>query len=427
MYLIYSVTNNNVVSINDNIFPNAFTINKRTEQYILTKKKSGKNILVMDFDNYMRAKTQFFNTDYFVLYNPEKNNPTLISINDTSFSDINILYNTLSDIEKLDQQEIFIIGNIELINFFVHKVEFILQILTSVNTLNIPIFSRLPSIELQKFVLETTNLTLISSNIFTINFERNLFGNFNVAQYNLYQNNIFNKITIDNIQNLYINVISNKYVIGTQLNIDIPENKFFKWNDIYFKYRQDIFLIETIKELYDYISFNYNENIIEYNDCEKLEKCNFYKILYKLHNTYYFNINEFKLNSNLIFNEFNMIYIPSFNITFIRKFNNDGYYDLYGIFNRVKEINIYGELPICLNTLLIVMYYFELVFNNNIDCKYIHKLKRITLNCNYIYISNIENNIINTNNLENGNINVVEWEPIDKKLFTHIIVPVLVS
>ena len=427
MYLIYSVTNNNVVSINDNIFPNAFTINTRTEQYILTKKKSGKNILVMDFDNYMRTKTQFFNTDYFVLYNPVKNDPTLISINDTSFSDINILYNTLLEIEKLDQQEIFIIGNIELINFFVNKVEFILQILTSVNTTNIPTFSRLPNIEIQKFVLETTNLTLISSNIFTINFERNIFGNFNVAQYNLYQNNIFNKITIDNIQNLYINVISNKYVIGTQLNIDIPENKFFKWNDIYFKYRQDIFLIETIKELYDYISFNYNENIIEYNDCEQLEKCNFYKILYKLHNTYYFNINEFKLNSNLIFNELNMIYIPSFNITFIRKFNNDGYYDLYGIFNRVKEINIYGELPICLNTLFIVMYYFELVFNSNKDCKYIHKLKRITLNCNYIYISNIENNIINTNNLENGNINVVEWEPIDKKLFTHIIVPVSVS
>lgn len=420
MYLIYSVTNNNVVSINDNIFPNAFTINKRTEQYILNRKKSGKNILVMDFDNYLRCKTRFFNTDYFVLYNPQINDPTLISLDDTSFSDINILYNTLLEIEKLDQQEIFIISNIELINYFVNKVEFILQILTSVNTTNIPIFSKLPSIELQKYILDKTNLILISSNTYTINFERIIFGNFNIAQYNLYQNNIFKKMSIDNIQNLYINVISNKYLIGTQLNIDILDNKFFKWNDIYFKSRQDIFLIETIKQLYEYITFNYNEHLIDNNITDKL-----YVILYKLHNTNNFNINEFKCNSNLVFNEFNILYIPSFHITFIRKFNNDGYYDLFGIFNRVKEINIFEELPVCLNSLLIVMYYFEYVFNNgNNNCKYLHKLKKITFNCNYIYIQNIENITLNTNNLENGNINVVEWEPIDKKLFTHIIVPV---
>jgi len=420
MYLIYSVTNNNVVSINDNIFPNAFTINKRTEQYINNLKKSGKNILIMDFDNYLRCKTRFFNTDYFVLYNPEKNDPTLISLDDTSFSDINILYNTLLEIQKLDLQQIFIIGNIELINYFVNKVEFILQISTSINTTNIPIFSKLPAIEIQKYVLDTTNLTLINSNTFTISFERIIFGNINVAQYNLYQNNIFNKININDIQSLYINVITNKYLIGTQLNIDILDNKFFKWNSIYFKQRQDNFLLDTIKELYEYITFNYNEQFIENNISDKL-----YLILFKLHNTYSLNINEFKINSNLVFNDFNILFIPSFNITFIREFNKDGYYDLYGIFNRIKEIDIYEELPICLNTLLIVMYYFEYVFNHsNKVCKFLHKLKRITLNFNYIYIQTINNISLDTNNLQNGNINVVEWETIDKKLFTHIIVPV---
>jgi len=420
MYLIYSVTNNNVVSINDNIFPNAFTINKRTEQYINNLKKSGKNILIMDFDNYLRCKTRFFNTDYFVLYNPEKNDPTLISLEDTSFSDINILYNTLLEIQKLDLQQIFIIGNIELINYFVNKVEFILQISTSINTTNIPIFSKLPAIEIQKYVLDTTNLTLINSNTFTISFERIIFGNINVAQYNLYQNNIFNKININDIQSLYINVIINKYLIGTQLNIDILDNKFFKWNSIYFKQRQDNFLLDTIKEIFTDVKKRFIKSINLF-----LKIFVLYLILFKLHNTYSLNINEFKMNSNLVFNDFNILFIPSFNITFIREFNKDGYYDLYGIFNRIKEIDIYEELPICLNTLLIVMYYFEYVFNHsNKDCKFLHKLKKITLNFNYIYIQTINNISLDTNNLQNGNINVVEWETIDKKLFTHILVPV---
>lgn len=431
MYLIYSVTLNGVVSINNNIFPNAFTINKQTQEYINSKKKTGNNIIVLDIKNYLRTKTRFYNSDYFILYDPCLDNPNDISLNDKSFYNIDILYSTLLQIEKLNQQEIFIVANLDMINYFINKVEFILQIQTSVNTTNIPRFARIPNLEIQKYGLDTNNLILVSSNTYVNSYEPDIFGFTNISQYNTYQSNIFTIKNIDTIQQIYINVITKQYVIGTQLNIDIYENKFFKWNSIYLKYRQDIFLLEIIKELYEYITFNIQENIIEYDDCEKIEKCNYYKILYRLHGTYLLNLNEFKLFSNnkLIFNQYNMLYIPSFNITFIREFNKDGYYDLYGFFTRIKEINIYEELPICLNTLLIVMYYFEYVFNHgNNECKFLHKLKKITFNCNYIYVDKLyhENgtNILNTTNLKNETINVVEYETIDKNIFTHIIVPV---